>query len=385
MLGLFDVHWGLYIQVFHGDAIFEDSIILITENQQELFLQRHFLRELSDEQALHPIIDQSASLLVKIEAPRELPKEKVFVISALENDLRKLKGKDIVDNAAQMSNAATIAPKIYKLDRVILAPKVKNNREVHEYYLKHTIEQAAIFRERKEWKPIGKVFNSVGNKWKPTERTFTLVGNACPLTRITATNKVPLRVPIPLEVVAPEHVVTRVYTRRPKVPKSVPNSKPKVAKSMTANRMKPGTSLGSDTLVAPSSSSFIDCRWIVVNDGIFAYAILCEEVCVSQPDGFVDPDNSNHVYRPDEKTPYGLKPGSNMRGKIAYCHRFCYPKDSPKARFMPHCSSSEKLETEPCDIFRGTVYRGLWYSKDSAIALTAFADVDHAGCHDTKS
>ncbi|GKF97208.1 hypothetical protein Tco_0293029, partial [Tanacetum coccineum] len=27
---------------------------------------------------------------------------------------------------------------------------------------------------------------------------------------------------------------------------------------------------------------------------------------------------------------------------------------------------------------RGTVNRGLWYSKDSAIALTAFADVDHA-------
>ncbi|GKC50877.1 retrovirus-related pol polyprotein from transposon TNT 1-94, partial [Tanacetum coccineum] len=82
----------------------------------------------------------------------------------------------------------------------------------------------------------------------------------CPLTRITATNKVPLRVPIPLEVVAPEHVVTRVYTRRPKVPKSVPNSKPKVAKSMTANRMKPDTSRGSDTSVAPSSSSLIDCR-----------------------------------------------------------------------------------------------------------------------------
>ncbi|GJU80697.1 retrovirus-related pol polyprotein from transposon TNT 1-94 [Tanacetum coccineum] len=26
---------------------------------------------------------------------------------------------------------------------------------------------------------------------------------------------------------------------------------------------------------------------------------------------------------------------------------------------------------------------GLWYSKDSSIALTAFADADHAGCHDT--
>ncbi|GJT90641.1 retrovirus-related pol polyprotein from transposon TNT 1-94 [Tanacetum coccineum] len=76
---------------------------------------------------------------------------------------------------------------------------------------------------------------------------------------LTTTKKVPLRVSIPLEVVAPNQVVTRVYTRRPKVPKSVQNSKPKVAKSMTANRMEPGTSQGSDILVAPSSSSLIDC------------------------------------------------------------------------------------------------------------------------------
>ncbi|GJY82682.1 retrovirus-related pol polyprotein from transposon TNT 1-94 [Tanacetum coccineum] len=33
---------------------------------------------------------------------------------------------------------------------------------------------------------------------------------------------------------------------------------------------------------------------------------------------------------------------------------------------------------------RGTVNRGLWYPKDSSIALTAFADADHAGCQDTR-
>ncbi|GJX45749.1 hypothetical protein Tco_0262425 [Tanacetum coccineum] len=235
----------------------------------------------------------------------------------------------------QMSNATTMDPGMYKLDPIILAPQIKNNRETHEYYLKHTMEQAAILKEvveqaksqnpldnasysacvyvkliqellrvkpstsasgskpsgntkndrisqttssnennkvevqsrkvisklnkqnsdsknvcnehvkhpvkgdqalcsvcneclfdanhaiclidhvnsmnvrdksaskknkrRKEWKPTGKVFNSVG--WKSIGRTFTLVGNACPLTRITATNKVPFRVPIPLDVV----------------------------------------------------------------------------------------------------------------------------------------------------------------------------------------
>nr|GFC78606.1 uncharacterized mitochondrial protein AtMg00810-like [Tanacetum cinerariifolium] len=38
-------------------------------------------------------------------------------------------------------------------------------------------------------------------------------------------------------------------------------------------------------------------------------------------------------------------------------------------------------------IFRylcGTVNRGLWYPKDSSVALTAFADAAHAGCQDTR-
>ncbi|GKF12879.1 hypothetical protein Tco_0050805, partial [Tanacetum coccineum] len=32
---------------------------------------------------------------------------------------------------------------------------------------------------------------------------------------------------------------------------------------------------------------------------------------------------------------------------------------------------------------RGTINMGLWYLKDSCIALIAFADADHAGCQDT--
>ncbi|GJT59136.1 retrovirus-related pol polyprotein from transposon TNT 1-94 [Tanacetum coccineum] len=92
----------------------------------------------------------------------------------------------------------------------------------------HAKSASKKHKKKKEWKPTRKVFNSVRYKWKPTGRTFTLVGNACPLTRLTATSKVPLKVPIPLEVVAPAQIVTRVYTRRPKVPKSAQHSKPKV-------------------------------------------------------------------------------------------------------------------------------------------------------------
>ncbi|GKB94597.1 retrovirus-related pol polyprotein from transposon TNT 1-94 [Tanacetum coccineum] len=270
--------------------------------------------------------------------------------------LKKLKGKEIADNAAQMSNATTM----YKLDPVILAPKVNNNREAHEYYLKHTMEQVAILREvvehAKSRNPLdsasylacmyvrliqellGYVRETCHDIHKPSKKlvtvtpinkkktvrfadTVTLSGNIpkvpnrplfneknkvkvqsrkvksslnkrnsdsknvcnehvkhpvkgakalCSICNeclfdsnhaislidhvnsinvraksvykknkrrkewrptgkvLTATKKVPLRVPIPLEVVAPKYVVTRVYIRRPKVPKSVQNSKPKV-------------------------------------------------------------------------------------------------------------------------------------------------------------
>nr|GEZ90263.1 integrase, catalytic region, zinc finger, CCHC-type, peptidase aspartic, catalytic [Tanacetum cinerariifolium] len=117
-------------------------------------------------------------------------------------------------------------------------------------------------KKKEEWKPTGKVFTKIRYNQRPTCRTFTLVGNACPLTRITATNKVPLREPIPLEVTAQESIVTKVYTRRPKVPKTNgPNSKAKIARFVISNKTEPGTSYESNTLVAPASSSIVDLRF----------------------------------------------------------------------------------------------------------------------------
>ncbi|GJQ92995.1 retrovirus-related pol polyprotein from transposon TNT 1-94 [Tanacetum coccineum] len=250
---------------------------------------------------------------------------------------------------------------------------------------------------------------------------------------------------------------------------------------------------------------------------------LREEVYVSQPDGFVDPDNPNHVYKL-KKALYGLKQaprvwydmlssflisqdfskGSvdptlfirkegkelllvqvyvddiifaastpelcdlfakimcskikmSMMGKISfflglqifqnprgifinqskhaleslkkYCFDYCDPVDTPmvekskldkdkegKADDPSHyrgmigtllylttsrpdlqfaicmCARYQARPTEKHlhavkRIFRylkGTVNRGLWYPKDSSIALTGFADADHAGCQDTR-
>ncbi|GKD82778.1 retrovirus-related pol polyprotein from transposon TNT 1-94 [Tanacetum coccineum] len=156
----------------------------------------------------------------------------------------------------------------------------------------------------------------------------------------------------------------------------------------------------------------------------FLNGILCEEVY------FVDPDNSNHVYRL-KKALYGLK--QYPQAWYDLLSSFLLSKDSPKARLIPHCSSAEKAkisssprgiflnqskyaleslkkyEMESCDPvdtpmvekskldedtqgkavdpthYRGMVGTVMYLTssrpeQDSAIALTAFADADHAGC-----
>ncbi|GKE35800.1 retrovirus-related pol polyprotein from transposon TNT 1-94 [Tanacetum coccineum] len=59
----------------------------------------------------------------------------------------------------------------------------------------------------------------------------------------------------------------------------------------------------------------------------------------------------------------------------------CDPMDTPMARPTKKQLHAVKLIFR---YIRGTVNRGLWYSKDSAIALTSFVDADHVGCHDTR-
>ncbi|GKB64989.1 hypothetical protein Tco_0921175 [Tanacetum coccineum] len=62
----------------------------------------------------------------------------------MKNELRKLKGKDVVDNAVSKPIAITIAPGMFKINLEPLPLKLLNNREAHMDYLKHTREQTAI-------------------------------------------------------------------------------------------------------------------------------------------------------------------------------------------------------------------------------------------------
>ncbi|GKF58515.1 hypothetical protein Tco_0172052, partial [Tanacetum coccineum] len=70
--------------------------------------------------------------------------EKGLVITALKDELRKLKGKDLADNVVTKH---TIAPKMPKIDVEPISPKLLNYRTTHSNYLRHTKEQAMILSE----------------------------------------------------------------------------------------------------------------------------------------------------------------------------------------------------------------------------------------------
>ncbi|GJZ70174.1 hypothetical protein Tco_0633724, partial [Tanacetum coccineum] len=72
--------------------------------------------------------------------------EKVFAIAALKNELRKLKGKNVVDTAILTPIATTIAPGMFKLDIEPISHRLKNNMDAHEEYLKKTIENTNTIR-----------------------------------------------------------------------------------------------------------------------------------------------------------------------------------------------------------------------------------------------
>nr|GEX81512.1 integrase, catalytic region, zinc finger, CCHC-type, peptidase aspartic, catalytic [Tanacetum cinerariifolium] len=93
---------------------------------------------------------------------------------------------------------------------------------------------------------------------------------------------------------------------------------------------------------------------------------LKEEVYVSQLEGFVDPDHPRYVYRL-KKALYGLK--HSLPGKQANASRTKKHLEALKRVFW---------------YLRGTINWGLWYLKDTAMALTAYADADHAGFQDTR-
>nr|GEY37607.1 hypothetical protein [Tanacetum cinerariifolium] len=92
---------------------------------------------------------------------------------------------------------------------------------------------------------------------------------------------------------------------------------------------------------------------------------LREEVYVSQPDGFVDQDNPNHVHKL-KKALYGLKQAP--RAWYDMLSSFLISQDFSKCSVDPTLF----IRRNDNDLLL-----------DSSVAITTFVDVDHAGCQDT--
>ncbi|GJU56746.1 retrovirus-related pol polyprotein from transposon TNT 1-94 [Tanacetum coccineum] len=113
---------------------------------------------------------------------------------------------------------------------------------------------------------------------------------------------------------------------------------------------------------------------------------LKEEVYVSQPEGFIDPDHPTHVYRL-KKALYGLKQAPrawyNTLSRFLLDNKFSKGVVDPTYQAKPAKKHLEAIKR----VFwylRETINWGLWYPKDTAMTLTAYADTDHARCQDTR-
>ncbi|GKB74418.1 retrovirus-related pol polyprotein from transposon TNT 1-94 [Tanacetum coccineum] len=73
--------------------------------------------------------------------------EKVFANATFKNELRKLKGKNVIHLAVSKPYATTIALGMFKLNLEPLALKVLKNKDAHLEYIKHSRELADTFWE----------------------------------------------------------------------------------------------------------------------------------------------------------------------------------------------------------------------------------------------
>ncbi|GJW67318.1 hypothetical protein Tco_0121742 [Tanacetum coccineum] len=190
--------------------------------------------------------------------------EKVLVITTLKDELKKLKGKDLVDNTVTKH---TIDPEMLTNDVEPITPKLLNNRTDHSAYIKHTQEEVVNSKVNANSKLLCvkcngcmlsdnhdlcvlDFINDVNACAK--SKSVKKIGNACLLTRITIIAEVPLRKPTTLETDTPKP--------------NVLVSKPKIIKSISANNKEPivapepATSTGSPSLTtvdqdAPSPSN----------------------------------------------------------------------------------------------------------------------------------
>nr|GEU52887.1 uncharacterized mitochondrial protein AtMg00810-like [Tanacetum cinerariifolium] len=122
--------------------------------------------------------------------------ERVFMTTALQSELRKLKGKHV------LNNATTIAPRMFELDIEPLSHRLKNNKDAHEDYHNKTIENTDTIRSlvehARKQNPSEPLLDYACKFTKHVQELLVYVSHACPsfrkpsekLVAVTPMNKV---------------------------------------------------------------------------------------------------------------------------------------------------------------------------------------------------
>nr|GEZ73475.1 hypothetical protein [Tanacetum cinerariifolium] len=152
-------------KLYDGDVIKNNSAIVISDSEETLML--------AEESHSKMILKQKDPVMLekKVNTTPVDYAEKDLVITALKDDLKKLKGKYLVDDVV---TSHSIAPEMLKVYMEPLAPKLLNNRTAHSDYLRHTQEQAAILKEVVEQ---GKSQNPLNNSLNHASSSSNLVSN----------------------------------------------------------------------------------------------------------------------------------------------------------------------------------------------------------------
>ncbi|GJZ50789.1 retrovirus-related pol polyprotein from transposon TNT 1-94, partial [Tanacetum coccineum] len=443
------------------------------------------------------LIDKLKLKSVENEDLKAQLQDKVFVITSLKNDLRKVKGKEIVDIAAQIPYANTIVPGMFKLDLEPLAPsakkvavtpknKVKKVRFAEPLTSSSNIKQVESSKTSNSNTPV---LSSTGLKCSTSKCGSKPTCNKRNdrISQTPSRNMKNIVEVQPRKVNKKNHVIEPICDVNVKHSLLNVNSEPICAtckkymfdgvhdmclldfvenvvqivlwyldsgflKHMTGNRSQlmnfiskfldkvlliklkwiykvktnefGGVIKNKARLVAQGfrqeeeinfEESFtpiarieaicifianaahknmtiyqVDIKTAFLNDE------LKEEVYVSQPEGFVDQDNPSHVYKL-KKALYGLKQAPrvwyDMLSSFLISQHFSKGEVDPT--LFTRQARNDLLLAKPTEkhlnavkrIFRylkGTINMGLWYSKDTSMFLTAYADADHEGCQDTR-
>ncbi|GJQ95586.1 hypothetical protein Tco_0006725 [Tanacetum coccineum] len=188
------------------------------------------------------LINQVNQKSVEISDLNAKIQEQGLTVTALKDELRKLKGKGLADNVVSKH---TIDPEMLKIDVEYLNPRLLNNRSAHSDYLKHTQEEAAILREiveqGKSQNPLNNSLDSACKYTKQIQELLIIIRQTCPSINNSSDK---------LVVVTPKNKDKRVRFTKPVTSSGNTNIKTTSSSNLVSN--KP---MLSSTGVKPSTSA----------------------------------------------------------------------------------------------------------------------------------